>query len=189
MKVDLARSLRRIRPATFTGAIARRPNDELPFAADAPLAGPPLLLDTSVYIDALEGTTPPEVDALIETRSIFHVGVAVGEFCHNFGRLSPTHPGTAQILQDLQEVVEMIPRHRLEAPTTGVLVEAGILAGLLFRLGNLAKGQEVSAFNDAAIYLHGLERGYTVLTRNVKDFDFLNQIIPTGRILLYERVP
>lgn len=169
--------------------MARRQNDELPFAMDAPLVGPPLLLDTSVYIDVLEGRTPPEVDKLIETRSIFHVGVAVGELCHTFGRLSPAHPGAAQILQDLREVVEMIPRHRLEAPTAGVLIEAGILAGLLFRLGNLPKGQEVAAFNDAAIYLHGLERGYTVLTRNVKDFDFLNRIIPSGRILLYERVP
>ena len=31
----------------------------------------------------------------------------------------------------------------------GLLLEAGILAGLLFRLGRLPKGQEVAAFNDA----------------------------------------
>lgn len=187
MKVDLARSLRRIRPEAFTGTLARRPNDELPFVGDAPPAGPPLLLDASVYVDVLEGSAPPEVEAILETRSVYHLGVAVGELCHNFGRLSPSHPGTAAILQVLKEIVEIIPRHRLEAPTTGALIEAGILAGLLFRLGNLPKGQEVSAFNDAAIYLHGLERGYTVLTRNVRDFDFLNQIVPAGRVLFYER--
>jgi hypothetical protein len=30
-----------------------------------------------------------------------------------------------------------------------------------------------------------MEHGHTVLTRNVGDFDILNQIIPEGRILLY----
>ena len=33
--------------------------------------------------------------------------------------------------------------------------------------------------------LHALERGYTVLTRNIRDFDFMNQIMPSGRVLFY----
>lgn len=41
------------------------------------------------------------------------------------------------------------------------------------------------ALNDATLYLHALERGYTVLTRNIQDFDFMNQIMPSGRVLFY----
>lgn len=55
MRVDLARSLRRIRPERFRGSLARRGDDELVFAADLPPFGAGLLLDTTVYIDLLEG--------------------------------------------------------------------------------------------------------------------------------------
>jgi predicted nucleic acid-binding protein len=44
----------------------------------------------------------------------------------------------------------------------------------------LQSGLEFAAFNDATIYLHALERGYALLTRNIRDFDFLDQIVPAG---------
>ncbi|AFK54940.1 type II toxin-antitoxin system VapC family toxin [Tistrella mobilis] len=187
MRVGLARSLRRLRPETWSGTLTRRARTDLPFADRAQRLGPPLLLDTSVYVDMLEGSASPALDALLETRQIQHSAIAVGELCHNFGRLTPDHPGSADVLRELSQVVDAIPGHRLDAPTSGVLLEAGILAGLLFRLGRLPKGQEVAAFNDAAIYLQALEQGYTVLTRNIRDFDLMNQILPAGRILFYDR--
>jgi len=55
----------------------------------------------------------------------------------------------------------------------------------VFRLGGFQRGQEVAAMNDATIYLHALKRGYTVLTRNIRDFDLMNQILPAGRVLFY----
>jgi hypothetical protein len=58
----------------------------------------------------------------------------------------------------------------------------------VFRLGGFQPGQEVAALNDATIYLHALEYGYTVLTRNIRDFDFMNQIVPPGRLLFYRTV-
>jgi predicted nucleic acid-binding protein len=83
-------------------------------------------------------------------------------------------------------VIEDIPPHRLDdAISAGVLLEAGILSGLVFRLGGFQPGREVAALNDATIYLHALEHGYTVLTRNIRDFDFMNQIVPPGRVLFY----
>jgi predicted nucleic acid-binding protein len=36
--------------------------------------------------------------------------------------------------------------------------------------------------------MHALEHGYTVLTRNIRDFDFMNQIVPPGRVLFYRTV-
>ncbi len=82
-------------------------------------------------------------------------------------------------------MVEAIPPHRLATATAGVVAEAGILAGLLFRLGGLPPGQEIAALNDAIVYLHALSEGQIVLTRNLRDFDLLNQILPEGRVLFY----
>ncbi len=152
----------------------------------APLLGPPLLLDTCVYIDNLEGSLPSQAETLLQTRTLMHLSVVLGELSHNFGRLDPRHPDTREHLSDIAGVVEDVPPHRLDTASAGILLEAGILCGLVFRLGGFQPGQEVAALNDATIYLHALESGYMVLTRNIRDFDFMNQIVPSGRVLFYK---
>jgi predicted nucleic acid-binding protein len=118
-----------------------------------------------------------------------HLSVVLGELSHHFGRLDPAHPQTRGHLAELADVIADIPGHRIDdAVSARVLLEAGILSGLVFRLGGFQGGQEVAALNDATLYLHALERGYTVLTRNIRDFDFMNQIVPAGRMLLYRAV-
>lgn len=115
-----------------------------------------------------------------------HLSVVLGELSHNFGRLKPQHPNTPAHLTALAEMLSDIPPHRIEdSISAGTMIEAGILAGLVFRLGGFQPGQEVAALNDATIYLHALERGYVVLTRNLRDFDLMNQIVPSGRVLFY----
>jgi hypothetical protein len=117
---------------------------------------------------------------------LMHLSLVVGELSHNFGRLDPGHPNTKGHLDELSDVVNDIPPHRLEDDIrAGTVLEAGILSGLVFRLGGFQPGQEVTALVDAILFLHALERGYTVLTRNLRDFDFLNQIVPSGRVLFY----
>jgi predicted nucleic acid-binding protein len=185
---DLRRSLRRIKPHRFTQPIRRRDKADLPFVPAAPAPGPQLLLDTCVYIDVLKGNTPPEVDALLELRTSNHLAVCVAELTHGFGRLNPNHPGTDPVLRTIAQTVAAIPPHRLEAASADVVIEAGILAGLVFRLCGLQPGREVAALNDAILYLHAMANGQTVLTRNVWDFDVMNQILPDGRILFYERI-
>ena len=189
MRVDLARSRRRIKPERFRGSLPRRDDSDLDFVDDAVSSGPPLLLDTCVYIDALEGSLPPAAELLLRTRTLMHLSVVLGELSHNFGRLDPLHPQTQDHLDELARMIGDIPGHRVDdAVNAGVLLEAGILSGLVFRLGGFQSGQEVAALNDATIYLHALERGYAVLTRNIRDFDFMNQIVPPGRMLLYRTV-
>jgi predicted nucleic acid-binding protein len=185
---DLRRSLRRIKPHRFTHPLPRRPREELPFVRETPEPGRDLLLDTCVYIDVLQGNTPAEVDALLELRTSNHLAVCVAELTHGFGRLDPRHPGTDQVSRTIARAVAAIPSHRLEAATADVVIEAGILAGLVFRLCGLQPGREIAALNDAILYLHAMANGQTVLTRNVWDFDVMNQILPNGRILFYERV-
>jgi predicted nucleic acid-binding protein len=186
LQADLARSLRRIKPERRTRSLSRRDDGDLDFAETAALIGPPLLLDTCVYVDDLEGSLPPQVETLLRARTLMHLSVVLAELSHNFGRLDPRHANTRRNLAELAAMIEEIPRRRLEdAISAGTVLEAGIVSGLVFRLGGFQPGQEVAALNDATIYLHALERGYTVLTRNIRDFDFMNQIVPTGRVLFY----
>ena len=188
MRVDLARSLRRIKPARFNGSLSRRVDADLDFVEAVPLLGLPLLLDTCVYIDNLEGSLPAGVETLLRARTSLHLSVVLGELSHNFGRLDPGHPHTREHLNGLAGIIEDIPLYRLDDVSAGVTLEAGILSGLVFRLGGFQPGHEVAALNDATIYLHALERGYTVLTRNIRDFDFMNQIVPSGRVIFYRTI-
>ena len=156
------------------------------FIGQQPSAGPTLLLDTCVYIDVLQDTFPAEGDRLLRARNQRHLSIVIGELSHNFGRLAPDLPATGAILATLASVINDIRAYRIDdSISAGVLLEAGILAGLVFRLGGFQPGQEIAALNDATIYLHALEKGYVVLTRNIRDFDLMQQIVPQGRVIYY----
>ena len=152
----------------------------------APIGGP-LLLDTTVYIDVLHGRTPEAVDMLLRLRVCQHSAVCLAELAHAFGRLDPRHAGTKGALHEIAGVIRDIPAHRLHAPDRGLWGSAGMLAGLVFRLSGRpsGRGHERKLLNDALLHLQGRSLGCTVLTRNVRDFDRLNQLVPEGRILLY----
>jgi predicted nucleic acid-binding protein len=185
---ELRRALRRIKPHGFTQPLRRRRSTALPFVTTPVVLGKELLLDTCVYIDVLQGRTPVAVDALLHVRTLSHLSVCVAELAHAFGRLDTRHPDTETTLDELTRTVAGIAPHRLAAARAEIVITAGILAGLLFRLGGLQSGQEVATMNDATLYLHALANGQIVLTRNVRDFDLMNQILPDGQVLFYERV-
>ena len=187
MTFDLRRSLRRIKPHRFVPPVRRRPKTDLPFVAGSVEPGRELLLDTCVYIDVLQGRTPAAVDALLRLRTLNHLAVCVAELTHCFGRLDPRHPGTNAVWQEVARTVSDIPPHRLETARDEVVIEAGILAGLVFRLCGLQPGQEVAALNDAILFLHARAAGLIVLTRNEREFDVMQQILPDGQVLFYER--
>ncbi len=128
-----------------------------------------------------------EVDRLITYRLCHHSAVCLSELTHAFGRLDPKHASTKAVLETITATVEDIPEHRLHAPDAAIWGHAGVLAGLLFRLSNLPKGEghERRFVNDAMVFLQARQLGASVLTGNVRDFDFLSQIIPTGRVILY----
>ncbi|TIV47193.1 MAG: type II toxin-antitoxin system VapC family toxin [Mesorhizobium sp.] len=168
-------------------ALERRADEDLPWVADEPAIGGPLFLDTSVYLDVLQGRSPVEVDKLLTYRLCHHSSVCLSELTHTFGRLDPKHGSTKAVLETVEATVEDIPAHRLHAPDAAIWGQAGVLAGLLSRLSNLPKGEghERRFVNDALVFLQARQLGANVLTGNVRDFDFLTQILPTGRIILY----
>jgi len=188
LSFDLKAADRRLKPQQEAAALRERPSAALRWAVNEPGTGGPILLDATVYIDTLQGRSPPEVDALLRTRSIFHSAVCLAELTHLFGRLDPKDPRTRKALGTIAGVIEHdIPRHRLFAPDVQTWGEAGMLAGKLLRQAKLPTGQglERKLLNDSLIYLQARKIGAAVLTRNRRDFDFLNQLVPTGAAIFY----
>jgi len=184
---DLPETLRSLKPQKHVRTLRRRPDEDLPWVANEPAIGGPLFLDSSVYLDVLQGRSPAEVDTLLTYRICHHSAVCLSELTHTFGRLDPKHASTKAVLETIAATVEDIPEHRLHAPDAAIWGQAGVLAGLLFRLSNLPKGEghERRFVNDAMLFLQARQLGASVLTGNIRDFDFLSQIIPSGRVILY----
>ena len=146
-----------------------------------------MLLDTTVYVDLLQSRSSARLDELIRFRTCNHSAVCLSELTHAFGRLNPADKRTAKTLSIVRETIRDIPSHRLFEPDAETWGAAGILAGLMFRLGSYAKGAERKCLNDALVFLQARKMGVPLLTANHVDFDTLNQLVPDGRILLYRR--
>ncbi len=143
-----------------------------------------MLLDTCVYIDVLQGKTPMEVDRILETRIVNHSTVALAELTHLIGALDPAHLGTAGVIKSLGQTIDDIPPHRLTAPSIRACGEAGMMAGLVTRL--TGKSKSIALLNDAMLFLQAAEMGCNLLTANVSDFDFFDQLLPGTGVLLYQ---
>ena len=185
MSFDLERSVRKLKPERRTKGLTRRPEETLPFISENMVGRAELLLDTCVYIDNLQNRTPPAVDNLLATRLFNHSGIALAELTHLFGRLDPRDARTEAVLGKIRAVISALPRHRLKRPSVNTLGEAGILAGLVARLAGLDQGRDYALLNDAALYLQAIEQGQTLLTRNIREFDWFDQVLPSGRVLFY----
>jgi len=154
---------------------------------DVPVAGAPVLLDTTVYIDILQGRSPEALDRLVSLRLCNHSAVCVAELTPAFGRLDPQDTRTAKALAAIAATIRDIPSHRLFAPDAEVWGSAGILAGLMFRLGDYPSGAERKCLNDALVFLQARKLGCAIVTGNAKDFTILTGLVPDGRAIVYRR--
>lgn len=81
--------------------------------------------------------------------------------------------------------IKAMRSHRLFTPDPDVLGRAALLAGILCRLQGYGADRRLRALPDCVLFLQGQKLGFTILTANIADFDYLLQLIPTGRVLLY----
>ena len=165
--------------------LARRPDAELPFASVDELAGQPLLLDTCVYIDQMQGRAPALIEQLIDTRQVNHSTVAIQELMHTIGVLDAGDSRTAAVVDAITGSIQAMPEHRLFTPDAEVLGRAALLAGMLSRLQGYAQDARLKALQDCVLFLQAQKLGFTVLTANLAEFDLLLQLVPAGRVLFY----
>jgi hypothetical protein len=130
---------------------------------------------------------PEPVKRLSAARHSNHSAVVLAELTHPFGRLDPWDSRTATVLARIATAISGISEHRLSAPSSTVFGEAGILAGIVARLSEIDSRQEQALLNDAILYLQAVENGHAILTRNIREFDFFDQLLPFNSVLFYSR--
>jgi hypothetical protein len=91
------------------------------------------------------------------------------------------------VVAEIGKQIKAMPPHRVFAPDSDVLGRAALLSGVLRRLQGYDKDSGLRALQDCVLLLQAQKLGLVVLTANVKDFDILLQLIPTGRALVYRR--
>ncbi len=149
---------------------------------------PKLLLDSTVYIDALQGRLPNYAEVALRAGSLWHSTVTEAELATLAGLLDPARRETAGVIAQVAASIDLRPAHRILAPNRDIWREAGILAGLLARLLGYPKKEQRRALNDALIFLTAAKNGCAVLTRNLSEFDLLMQLDAKGQAIFYETV-
>ena len=182
---EFRRILRQLKIGERRTPLRARERSELPWVAKASTI-PRLLLDTTVYIDELQGKLPEDVELVIRSTGLWHSTVTESELSALAGLLDPRHPDTQPALEQVLASIKQRPIHRIVNPDREVWRDAGVVAGLLARLQRYRKSEQRRVLNDALILLSAAKSGLTVLTRNVSDFDLLTQLIPHGRAIFYE---
>ncbi|WGS02961.1 DNA-binding protein (plasmid) [Bradyrhizobium sp. ISRA443] len=130
---------------------------------------------------------PRVVADLLELRHPNHSTVAIQELMHTVGVLDPKHPGTHVAIKQIGALIASMPLYRIFAPDADIAGRAALLSGMLCRLQGYRNDDKLRALQDRVLFLQVQKAGFTVLTANVADFDYLLQLVPTGRVLFYRR--
>jgi predicted nucleic acid-binding protein len=182
---DFQRTLRRLKPGKYHAQLKPRSISELPFVGTAAELPNNLLYDTTVYIDVLQGRFPHKAEKILRAAGSWHSAVTESELAAACGLLNPGHSSTRQIIEQITTVINRRSEFRTLAPDREIWREAGILSGILGRLQGYASLDRRRVLNDALIFSTARKYGLTVFTRNIKDFDLLQQLVPSGRVLFY----
>jgi predicted nucleic acid-binding protein len=124
----------------------------------------------------------------IRAADAWHSTVTEAELVATCRLLNPEYGGTAEVTKRIAELIERRPAHRTVAPDREMWLVAGVLSGVLTRLQGYGRVERRRVLNDALIFATARKHGMTVLTRNTDDFDFLQQLEPSGRVVFYEQL-
>jgi predicted nucleic acid-binding protein len=123
---------------------------------------------------------------MLRAAEAWHSSVTEAELSAAIGLLDPGHPGTSEIIEQITAVLDRRPGYRTIVPDPEIWRQAGTLSGVLGRLHGYGKDQRRRALNDALLLASAGKHGCVVRTRNVADFDLLQQLDPSGGVLFYK---
>jgi predicted nucleic acid-binding protein len=187
-RTGLGEILRRHDPAAWTTTLAYRPRADLPFDAAAIDPAAPVMLDTTVYIDALKSPgLPPPVATVIARNIVLHAAITRTELALSLGHLDPAHPMTARNAIPLRETLLRMAPSRIFAPSADAWTEASLIAGILARIQGRPREARRALLNDALLLLTAIEQRAVLISRNITDMDLLLRFRPDAQILLYDR--
>jgi len=183
---DFRGTLRRLKPEKHRAQLKPRAESDLDFVETTTKKPGKLLYDTTVYIDILQNRFPQEGEPMLRATEAWHSPVTEAELSGAIGLLDPAHSETRETVEQITAVIERCPSYRTIVPDVEIWREAGILSGMLARLQGYGRDQRRRVLNDALLFASARKHGCTVLTRNIIDFDFLEQLDPSGTVLFYK---
>ncbi|WP_158595950.1 type II toxin-antitoxin system VapC family toxin [Oleomonas cavernae] len=146
-----------------------------------------MLLDSSVYVDGIHGNLPADLNDEIGQRALVHSSVVAAELAWAIGALDPLHPQTPQNRESIEQVIRRMIAGNIVVPNAVDWIDAALLAATLSRRQTFDKDHRRKALNDALIFYQARQAGAVLVTRNTKDFDLMDQIVPGTQMLFYER--
>ncbi len=171
----------------WTRALAYRERAELPYDGGGRLADAPLMLDTTVYIDAQKtARLPGALVAAIAAAPLLHSAVALSELAAGLGLLDPAHPATPKARAAIEGVLARIAPERIVEPSAAAWIEAAVVSGILARTQGLPRVERRKLLNDALMFISAGETGAVLVSRNRADFDLLLRFRPEFRLWLYD---
>ena len=185
MSSDLSRLLRRLRSYGHNQAPQPRSKKQLEYFEHVTTL-PKLLYDSTVYIDLLQDRFPRSLDGLLKAADSWHSTVTEAELVAVCGLLRPQHPDTPRVINKIVASIESRQEHRILSPDREVWTAAGMLSAILSRLQQRSRTDRILLMNDALLLETARKHGLALLTRNVKDFDVLQQLEPTAKVLFYD---
>lgn len=189
MSSDFQGTLRRLKPEKHRVQLKPRAESALDFIGTTRQRPAKLLYDTTVYIDILQGRFPQHGEAMLRAAEAWHSPVTEAELAATCGLLDPAHLRTREIVEQVAAVCERRPDYRTITPDAEIWREAGILSGMLARTQGYGREQRRRVLNDALLFETARKHGCAVLTRNVVDFDLLQQLDPSGHVIFYTVAP
>jgi predicted nucleic acid-binding protein len=186
---DFNGTLRRLKPDKHRAQLKPRAESELEFIGTTKQQPTKLLYDTTVYIDILQGRFPQHGEAMLRAIETWHSPVTEAELAATCGLLDPAHSRTREIVEQVAAVIDRRPSYRTITPDAEIWREAGILSGMLARTQGYRREQRRRVLNDALLFETARKHGCAVLTRNVVDFDLLQQLDPSGHVMFYTIAP
>jgi hypothetical protein len=185
---DPGELLARHDPAAWTGTLAYRARADLPFDTGAIGGETPVMLDTTVYLDALRAPgLPTAIATLVARNVVLHCSIAGAELAVSVGHLDPAHPQTAIHRMPLIDILSRMAPTRIVAPGADAWTDAAVVAGILARTQGYAREARRAVLHDALMVLTAVEAGAVLISRNVRDMDLLLRCWPNARVLLYDR--
>jgi predicted nucleic acid-binding protein len=184
LTIDVAASLRRIKPDKRRGSLSPRPAHAIVHAA-AVARPTELVVDTNVYIRSFANTLPPAVEALVDQSLLFHCSVCVAELTAGIANADPAHAGWESLRDHYVALIERFPESRILTADAEIWTEAGLISGTLARTQNHQRHQRKECLNDALIFLTAAKAGVPVLTSNRVEFDLIQQLAGRGRFVYY----
>lgn len=186
MNSEFQTTLRRLKPEKRRAQLKPRAESDLDFIEASNKKPRKLLYDTTVYIDILQNRFPQRGELMLRATEAWHSPVTEAELAAAIGLLDPARLETREIVEQIRAVIERRPSYRTIVPDPEIWREAGILSGILARLQGYGKDHRRRALNDALLLASARKHGCVVLTRNVVDFDLLQQLHPAASVLFYK---